>query len=66
MLKSYQGIAREPDGIELDEDTEFEVDRIVTHVTRQGNVFYLVKWVGYDDSHNQYLPESALATSSRL
>ena len=66
LLKSYQCIAREPDGIELDEDTEFEVDRIVTHVTRQGIVFYLVKWVGYDDSHNQYLPESALANSSRL
>ena len=63
LLKAYQGIAREPDGIELEDDTEFEVERIVTHVTRQGSVFFLAKWVGYDDSHNLYLPESALANS---
>jgi len=66
LLKAYQGIAKEPDGIELEDDTEFEVERIVTHVTRHGSLHYLVKWVGYDDSHNQYLPESALANSSRM
>ena len=66
LLKAYQKITRESDGLELDDDKEYEVDRILSHATRHGQLYYLVKWVGYDSSHNQYLPESALANSSRI
>ena len=61
LLKSYSGLPREPDGIELDNQKEYEVDSIVSHAVRHGRLYYLVKWLGYDDSHNQYLPESELA-----
>ena len=31
---------------------EFEVDKIVGHTVRHGQLYYLVSWVGYDASHN--------------
>ena len=66
LLKPYQGFQREPDGVEVEDDKEYEVESIVSHVFRRGHLYYLVKWVGYDDSHNQYVPESSLANCQRI
>ena len=51
----------EPDAVELEdgEEPEYEIEAILSHQLRRGVVHYLVKWTGYDSSHNQYLPEEA-------
>ena len=66
LLKKYSGFSTEPDAIEVDDDQEYEIDRIVSHTVKHGRVYYLVTWVGYDDSHNQYLPETAFKNAQRL
>ncbi len=65
LLKAYKGVYNEPDAVEIEDEKEYEIDQIVGHALRQGQMHYLVTWVGYDQSHNQYLPESALGNAQR-
>ena len=38
----------------------YEVEKIVAHKIIKGNIFYLVKWVGWDDADNTWEPEENL------
>ena len=42
----------EPDAVEIEEEKEFEIEKIIGHIVRHGQLYYLVTWVGYDASHN--------------
>ena len=80
LLKAYQpGRVQPPPPPEVvDDEFEWEVEAILAHqdvqVKRKKNrsktpVFarkYLVKWVGYDESHNTWEPESNCANCPEL
>lgn len=38
----------------------YEVEKIVAHKIIKGSIFYLVKWVGWDDADNTWEPEENL------
>ena len=52
LLEKYGGFSAEPDVIEVDDEAEYEIERIVGHTVKNGKVYYLVTWTRYDDSHN--------------
>ena len=52
LLRKHVGAVTETDAVEIGEEEEFEVDQIIGHTVRQGQLYYLVTWVGYDASHN--------------
>ncbi len=66
LLKKYTGLNMEADAVEVDEEQEFEIDSIVGHAAKRGRMHFLVKWVGYDHSHNQYLPEEELINAPKI
>jgi len=43
-----------------DQESEWEIDKIVNKRRRRNRVEYLVKWKGYDSHDNQWLPVSQL------
>lgn len=48
-----------PGVVEGDEE-EFEVENIMDKRKRQGGTEYLIKWLGYDATHNTWEPEENL------
>ena len=58
----------ESDAVEIEEggEPEYEIEAILSHTERRGVIHFLVKWAGYDNSHNQYLPEEAFEHAQRL
>ena len=58
-----------PDNIARAEAQEYQVERIVTHQgdpTRKSSLDFMVKWVGYDDAENLWLPWSELRNNPIL
>lgn len=45
----------------LDSDETYKVEAILKHRKRNGKVFYLIKWEGYDESQNTWEPEDNLS-----
>lgn len=48
-----------------DSDGEHTVERILRKIYRRGRPYFLVKWQGYPDSHNIFVPEDAFPPPSR-
>ena len=69
-LKTYVGhIIPPPDPIMLDEAPEYEVVEILQHRKHgrhRSTIKYLVSFVGYDNSHNEWLPAANLVNASEL
>ena len=40
----------------LDDELEYEVEKILDSRISRRKLQYLVKWKGYNDSHNQWIP----------
>ncbi len=45
-----------PDPIIIDGENYYEVERILDSRVRYRRIEYLVKWNGYNDAHNQWIP----------
>ena len=41
---------------EIDGEEAYVVERIVSHRTKNGSLYYLVKWLGFDVSQNSWEP----------
>ena len=70
ILKCYEGqVLSPPDPIELDIGPEFEVEAIFYHRWvgyRQSKLEFLVLFLGYDFSHNKWLPDLHLANALNI
>ena len=70
VLKRYEGqVLSPPDPIELDTGPEFEVEAILHHRRvgrRWSKLEFLVSFLGYDSSHNEWLPASHLANAPNI
>ena len=69
LLKTYLGTDPSGDSVKIEDqdEKEYEVEDIIGHRVRQGgHTEYLVSWIGYDASHNQYLAEDALVNAKPL
>ena len=50
----------------MDEEAEYEVEKIVHSFKEHGNQVYIVKWKGYDSKHNTKEPEEHLLRNKLL
>ena len=70
VLKQYKGqVLSPPDPVELDTGPEFEVEAILCHRRvgrRWSKLEFLVSFLGYDASHNEWLPASHLANAPHI
>ena len=41
-----------------EDDDVYDVEKIVRQQKRNGEIWYLVKWLGYDDSFNSWVRKS--------
>ena len=55
-----------PGPVEVEGQDEFEVEKILDSKIIRGRVQYLVKWIGYDDSDNSWLPVRNVKNSKKL
>ena len=69
ILKPYHGtIILPPDSIQIDGDLKYKVAEILAHrhASRCKRLEFLVSFLGYDSSHNEWLPESHLCNAPEL
>ena len=52
-----------PEPLEVDNEPEYEVERLVAHRRRAGGLQYLVRWSGYDPSEDTWLDEKDLCNA---
>lgn len=45
---------------ESSDSTRYEVEKVLSHRIRNGKLEYKIKWRGWDDSWNQWLPKDDL------
>ena len=52
----------------IDDDLEYEIAEILAHrrAGRRKKFEYLVSFLGYDSSHNEWLPETNLLNAPKL
>jgi hypothetical protein len=50
----------------IDGEKEYEVETILDSRMRYNHLGYLVKWKGYDESHNQWEDQMQLHTKSKI
>ena len=55
-----------PPAVTKDDDTEFEVERILDHRTRRHKTEYLVKWKGYPDYDATWEPADHLVNAEEI
>ena len=60
LLRRYRsnGLDYEAPALEIDGEEQYEVQAIRKHCVIYGEMQYLVKWVGYDESENLWLTAS--------
>jgi hypothetical protein len=54
----------QPSTAEVEGEIETEIETILDSRVRWNRLEYLVKWVGWSDAHNEYLPASGLSHAS--
>ena len=60
QVKKYHSSLQGPPPIEIDGEDEYEVESILDHRISGTGYHYLVSWMGYDASKNQWLPDRGL------
>ena len=69
ILKPYHGtVIPPPNPIQINSDLEYEVAEILAHryAGQCKHLEFLVPFLGYDSSHNKWLPESHLYNAPEL
>ena len=68
LLRPYQtnGLDYEEPPLEIDGEEYYEVQAIRKHRVVHGEVQYLVKWVGYDESENLWLTATQLDSAKQI
>ena len=69
VLKPYRGtVIPPPDPIQINGDLEYEFAKILEHrrAGRRKHLEFLVSFLGYNISHNEWLPESHLHNAPEL
>ena len=68
LLRRYQsnGLDYEAPPLEIDGEEHYEVQAIWKHRVVHGEVQYLVKWVGYDESENLWLTATQLDSAKQI
>jgi hypothetical protein len=69
LYKSNGRVQPPPPPIELEGHLEYEVESILDHrftSKKRDRVSYLLKWKGYDQSHNSWEPETHVANCPDL
>jgi hypothetical protein len=69
LYKSNERVQPPPPPIELEGHLEYEVESILDHrftSKKRDRVSYLLKWKGYDQSHNSWEPETHVANCPDL
>ena len=69
LVSNIPGRHQEPPApvVTLDGNEEYEIDQILTsRYARNGKVEYHVKWLGYDDSNNEWVPKKTLKENALL
>ena len=56
----YTGDRMLPTPLEVDNKIEYIVNKIVWHRGRPRQCYYLVRWAGYNESKDMWLPESEI------
>ena len=64
--QSVEGNVSPPPPIVVDGEEEFEVEEISDSRVRHGKLQYLIKWRGYPDTDNEWIPEDQAAGSTNL
>ena len=55
-----------PAPLAIDDEMECIIDSIVQHCGRPRQYQYLVRWAGYNESEDMWLPESELGNTPEL
>ena len=66
LLRPNMGDRMLPAPVAIDDETEYIVNRIVRHQGRPRRYQYLVRWAGYDESEDMWLPESELGNAPEV
>ena len=60
LLRKYHGTRVVPAALEVDDQQRYEIERIVAHRGGYRHREFLIRWKGYDESEDMYLPEAEL------
>ena len=55
-----------PDPVEVDGETQYEVDSLLRYRAQRGGTRYLVRWTGYGPEHDEWIPEDNLGHTKAL
>ena len=69
LLEPYKGSNdsnSEPPPIEIEGDTEWEIEEILDSRIYHGQLQYLVRWLGYPPSDDSWLPATEMKNASDL
>jgi hypothetical protein len=50
----------------VDNEEEWEVEEILEKKKRAGKIWYLIKWVGYPEEYNEWVPKDNMANAEEL
>ena len=63
---STEGTVPSPPPIEVNGEEEYEVKEILDSRVRHHKLQYLIKWLGYPDLDNEWVPKGHVAGSKEL
>ena len=63
---SIEGTVPLPPSIKVDGEEEYKVKKIFNSRIKHRKLQYLIKWLGYPDSDNKWIPKGHVAGSKEL
>ena len=66
LLQWYMGDRMLPAAVEVNDEIEYILEKLVWHRGRPRHYLYLVLWAGYDESEDMWLPEAELGKAPKV